>query len=151
MSSLSNKKTNLIINLSLVILIVGMGLLSYFIYVAWQTATPDSYTSSSSAESSTLAVQLQDHIDPEIYKNLAESVDNYLSEDINFVTIRPDTYTRADDSIVFLSDIAGTSATYRFVIDTEDVSTSIRCPELNEQRDTSWSCNPTLTGDPHED
>lgn len=149
MSSLTSSQQNLAINLLLAILAIGLSVTAYLVFINWQQSNPDVYTKSASAEQSHLAVQLQDHLKSSTYQNLVESVNNYLSRDISLVTIRSDTYAETDQQVEFLSDISGSSASYRFVIDTESDEVSIRCPKLDERRDTSWSCVP-LTGDSHE-
>lgn len=149
MSSLTSSRQNLAVNLLLAILAIGLAVATYLVFINWQQSTPAAYTKSASADQSTIAVQLQDHLKPSTYQHLTESINNYLSSDVNLVTIRPDTYSEKDQQIEFLTDISGSSASYRFVIDTKSDDVSIRCPKLDERRDQSWSCVP-LTGDSHE-
>lgn len=144
-----NVSNNTIINLSLGLAIVISAALGYFVYTNWQQSTPPVYTPVESIDQARLAVQLKDHLDAGLYDKLGAAISDTLIEDIGYVTIREGSYGTSDNGFTFLSDISGTSATYRFEINTDEGIVEIGCANPRDNRDQAWSCQITPTGDGH--
>lgn len=135
-----NNQRNLLINLSLAIITLAFAALTYLTYTQWQQSTPPSYTPSDSAANSSLVIQLRDHVDSDIYSQIAKSIENTTHEDVGFMTIRSGSYSQQDNQISFLADESATSATYRVTTNTESGFTQVQCPRVDEQKDSSWTC-----------
>lgn len=147
---MTTDQRNMTINILLALIILVFAGLTYFTYQQWQQATPPSYTPSASAESSSLVVQLRDHLDNATYEELKNTIESVALEDVNYATIRTDSYKQTGSEVRFLSDIGGSSATYRVSVDTDTNHAEVQCPAATEQRDTSWTCGIDGTGDDHE-
>lgn len=141
---MTKRQFNILINVGLSLLIVGLVWLIFISFTNWRLSMPESPKLQGEP---TLVKQLGEVVGEQKYQSFSSRFTDIAGQPPEYSVVREDSYSRVGDTVKFIADSSQGPASYMVTVHTESAETDLSCPDPTDLQDPSWVCPLSDTGD----